>query len=48
LLGGIRYIDLVGLDETQARQTLKASIRASIEGRTRPSDPPPFPGGERR
>jgi len=48
LLGGIRYIDLVGLDETQARQTLKASIRGSIEGRTRPSDPPPFPGGERR
>jgi hypothetical protein len=47
LLRGIRYIDLVGLDEVDAKETLKEQIRRSVAGQYRPPAPPTFPGGTR-
>ncbi|OHV38955.1 hypothetical protein CC117_02400 [Parafrankia colletiae] len=46
LLGGITYIDLVGLDAGTAGQRLLIDeVNASLTGRrARPSAPPPFPG----
>lgn len=40
LLGPIVYIDLVGVDEDEARQRLLNGIK---RGRVRPKTPPPFP-----
>jgi hypothetical protein len=47
LLGQIRYIDLVGLDHSQAIKRLLDEISASVskEGRLKPSTEPKFPGG---
>jgi tetratricopeptide (TPR) repeat protein len=44
LLGQIVYIDLVGLDEAAARERLLAGL---ARGRTKPVEPPDFPGGPR-
>ncbi|ADP81594.1 toll/interleukin-1 receptor domain-containing protein [Pseudofrankia inefficax] len=44
LLRGIRYIDLVGLDEAEAKKHLKEQIRRSVTGNGRPTEQPPFPG----
>lgn len=41
LLGAIVYIDLVGLDETAARDTLLERVQ---RGRRKPAAPPQFPG----
>jgi len=47
LLSGIRYVDLVGLDDDAAKETLKEQIRRSVAGYYRPATPPPFPGRSR-
>jgi tetratricopeptide (TPR) repeat protein len=44
LLGQIVYIDLVGLEEAAARERLLAGL---ARGRTKPVEPPVFPGGRR-
>ena len=41
LLGPIVYIDLVGLDETTARERLLVGVQ---RGRAKPKVPPTFPG----
>ncbi|WP_163554091.1 toll/interleukin-1 receptor domain-containing protein [Candidatus Frankia alpina] len=48
LLQGISPINLVGLGDDAARRTFVDEIRRAIEGRYRPSEPPPFPGPPRR
>ncbi len=48
LLQGISPINLVGLGDDAARRTFVDEIRRAIEGRYRPSEPPPFPGRPRR
>jgi hypothetical protein len=47
LLGSIKYIDLVGLPEHQAREHLHEQIRRSVKGFYRPDTPPAFPGDNR-
>ncbi|KLL11344.1 toll/interleukin-1 receptor domain-containing protein [Protofrankia sp. BMG5.30] len=44
LLGGIVYIDLVGLAKEEAEKILIDRVRASLAGRVRPTTPPRFPG----
>lgn len=44
LLGGIRYIDLAGLDDEAAHKRLNQEIERSVAGYYRPPTPPPFPG----
>lgn len=45
LLGQIIYIDLVGLEEEEARKKLLESVRST---RLKPGEPPPFKGFETR
>ncbi|WP_250290957.1 toll/interleukin-1 receptor domain-containing protein [Frankia sp. CiP1_Cm_nod1] len=44
LLGGIVYIDLVGLAKEEAEKILIDRVKASLDGRARPTSPPRFPG----
>ncbi|ONH60943.1 hypothetical protein CcI49_09140 [Frankia sp. CcI49] len=44
LLRGIRYIDLVGLDERRSNAYLLEQIERSVVGRYRPTEAPRFPG----
>ncbi|EIV94383.1 toll/interleukin-1 receptor domain-containing protein [Frankia sp. QA3] len=48
LLRGISYIDLVDLDGDTAQSTFVEGIDRAVQGRYRPSEPPPFPGGRPR
>lgn len=43
LLGSVVWVDLVGLGEHAARQTLLDMIRNSLSGRAKPATAPPFP-----
>ncbi|MCM3884018.1 toll/interleukin-1 receptor domain-containing protein [Frankia sp. R82] len=44
ILHGISYIDLVDLDDSDAREAFHRGIDAVLRGRNRPTSPPPFPG----
>ena len=45
LLGPIVYIDLVGVDEDEAKERLRSEVSAICEGgRRKPKSPPEFPG----
>jgi WD40 repeat protein len=44
LLGGVVWIDLAGLDEQRARDTLLDGVRRGTSGDGRPATPRPFPG----
>jgi len=43
LLGGVVWIDLVGLDEHSARDALIDGVRRGVSGDGRPATPPTFP-----
>ncbi|MDT3445200.1 toll/interleukin-1 receptor domain-containing protein [Pseudofrankia sp. BMG5.37] len=43
LMRGIRYIDLVGRSDDEAKEYFGEQIRRSVQGKYRPSVPPPFP-----
>jgi TIR domain len=44
LLGGIVYIDLVGVDEPTATEKLLAGIQGTLTGRSKPEGKPRWPG----
>ncbi|MBL7487219.1 TIR domain-containing protein [Frankia sp. AgB1.9] len=44
VLGGLVAIDLAGLDEQEAAETLAAGVEAAINGTARPRTEPMFPG----
>jgi hypothetical protein len=46
LLTAVIYIDLVGLDEADARDRLRERIAGTLRGRSKPTAPPPAPMGQ--
>ncbi len=44
LLCGLTYIDLVGLNEKAAAETLARQMQATVTGRAKPTSAPTFPG----
>jgi hypothetical protein len=43
-LGQVVGVDLFDTAEDEARQRLLDAVQAAVEGRSKPSSPPPFPG----